>query len=448
MERDLRRAAPSPVARVQEGSRERWVALDRFRALAVLWMIQGHAFTALLRADAMPAALARWHERLHGLTAPAFMFGAGLAFGTATYGEYRAHRHLGSALGRRMRWYVLLFVLGYLQQAPGWSPSEALQAQGAQLEVVSRVGALQLIALSLAACQLLILVVPTARAHAVTSLALGALLVLCASPVAQWGGGSWGGAFLSAYFEDRGGAHFQPLPWAAFVLLGVAAGGLLARRSNALRGGLLCCAGGVGAALAYHAFQQAGEAPEPGWLWRTSVSYFVFRLGGVALLLGALHVAASSSATQSRSSLFARHSLVAYLVHIALLYGTPWTPALTQGWAHALSLTPALLLTGALLAVTVASVYGWAWLLRLRRAWFMPRLRTVRSVSQNPTRIAVCDAGNDAFIARAARVRLVDHETGATPELRHQPGHPAGVRGQRLDPLRPGASRVPRRRAP
>ena len=81
----------------------RWVALDRLRALAVLFMIQGHVFTALLRRDALSGTVMRWHERLHGLTAPAFLFGAGLAFGTATYGKYAQHSVWGVHVARRMR---------------------------------------------------------------------------------------------------------------------------------------------------------------------------------------------------------------------------------------------------------------------------------------------------------------------------------------------------------
>ncbi|HEX6244960.1 MAG TPA: hypothetical protein VFZ61_28765, partial [Polyangiales bacterium] len=370
--------------------------------LAVLWMIQGHAFTALLRADAMPSAWARWHERLHGLTAPAFMFGAGLAFGTATYGEYRAHRRLRGPLLRRMRWYAALFVLGYLQQAPGWSPWNALHAQGAELEVASRVGALQLIALSLALCQLAILVLPRVRAHMLFSLTLAALSVLLASPLARAGAAAGGGVFVRAYLEDRGGAHFQPLPWAAFVLFGVATSGLLTRRPVRVRGLLLLGAGSVGAALAYATFQAAARAPDPGWLWRTSVSYFLFRLFGVALLLGALHLGIRTARAKSMSSLFARHSLVAYLVHIALLYGTPWTPALAQRFRHALSLGSALWVTAALLASTIASVYGWAWLLRLRRAWFAPRLRPVRAMSQHPTRSSISETPGDGVAPRSA----------------------------------------------
>ena len=78
-----REQAPPVVSRAAE----RWVALDVFRVSAVLLMIQGHTFTALLEPAAYQGAWVRWYRLTHGLTAPMFLFGAGLAYGIVTFGS-------------------------------------------------------------------------------------------------------------------------------------------------------------------------------------------------------------------------------------------------------------------------------------------------------------------------------------------------------------------------
>lgn len=347
----------------------RWVALDRLRALAVVAMIQGHVFSALLRPDALAPGTMRWHERLHGLTAPAFMFGAGLALGSATYGSYGRYRELAAPLARRLRWYVLLFVLGYVVQAPGCSLWSAVHAQGDQLVSATRVGALQLVAFALCASQLMIVIVPRPGMHVVLNFVLGAIAIVAATPAVSAFVAPAEASFWSAFLEDRGGAHFQPLPWAGFVWLGVSAVGALRRwPAQRLRGPLLLLSGAACASVAYMQFHLAAETPEPGWLWRTSPSYFLFRLGCVVLLLGALQMLPERADAGSRgwSALFARHSLVAYVVHLWLLHGTRLTPNIADRWRGALNIEEALLATAALFAITLAAVYAWV---RVRAAF-------------------------------------------------------------------------------
>ncbi|MET0283304.1 MAG: heparan-alpha-glucosaminide N-acetyltransferase domain-containing protein, partial [Polyangiales bacterium] len=140
---------------------QRFDALDRLRALAVVSMVQGHTFTALMRPDALPQSFMQWHALVHGLTAPAFLFGAGLAWGIASYPRYDAQ-----PFWKRMRRYTMLIVIGYALQLPGASLLAAFKLRGDALAPVLRVGPLHLIALCLGLCQLLALVLRAPRAHA------------------------------------------------------------------------------------------------------------------------------------------------------------------------------------------------------------------------------------------------------------------------------------------
>src|SRR5687768_8459876 len=145
---------------------QRFWALDRLRAVAVLAMIQGHCFTALLKPGELTGLAGRLHGLVHGLTGPCFLFGAGLAFGMTTYARYDEQRRAGPLLYARLRRYALLFAIGYALQLPGSSLVKAFQAEGEPLRILLRVGPLQLIALTLLVCQLMVLWIPRSARHA------------------------------------------------------------------------------------------------------------------------------------------------------------------------------------------------------------------------------------------------------------------------------------------
>ena len=81
----------------------RWLALDRLRAAAIVLMVQGHTFSALLRPGAMAQSVERVHSLIHGLTAPMFLLGAGLAFGITSYPRYSTQRLDRALFKARMR---------------------------------------------------------------------------------------------------------------------------------------------------------------------------------------------------------------------------------------------------------------------------------------------------------------------------------------------------------
>jgi uncharacterized membrane protein len=345
--------------------------------VAVLAMIQGHTFAALLRDDALSAGVSWLHALLHGLTAPAFLLGAGLAFGMATYGEYQRHRSMNSTTHKRLGRYLMLFVLGYLLQVPGGSIASAFSAQGEQLRLLCRVGPLQLIAITLGLCQLAILLVERPIKHAVWAVAAGVVVLVGATPVAHSGLAAELGAFLGAWFDDRGGAHFPLLPWSSFVLLGLGGGALLQRgaacaviagaRTHERRRALpLIVAGSTAAALGYAQFKAAAVQQGAMFLWRSSPGYFVFRLGLVAMIFGLLHLPAEerglredgASTGRSWSAVLARQSLVAYVAHLFVLYGTPFTPGLNR-LGKALGLAQASLACGGVLAASLCATQLW-----------------------------------------------------------------------------------------
>jgi len=341
----------------------RFVALDRLRALAVLSMIQGHTFSALLAPGALPPWLMELHALVHGLTAPAFLFGAGLAFGVSTYPRYDLHRCDGPALRARLVRVLVLLVLGYALQLPGASLFAALRLHDAALAPVLRVGPLHLIAFCLLVCQLGACFFRTPLRHAAFAL-VAATVVTALSP---W---VWAhelalalGPWVGPWVDGGRGSLFPIFPWASFVFFGVACAGMPRLNAPSPQGARAWLAlGGVLTLASYGAFLAGVRLAEPRWFWQASPLHVLFRVGLVTLLLGALHLGAHVA----RAVLIARHSLVAYVVHLLLLYGTPLTPNLERRYGLALDAGRCSLVFGGVLGITLLTVYGWAWLGRER----------------------------------------------------------------------------------
>ena len=348
----------------------RLVALDRLRALAVLSMIQGHTFSALLAEGALPPRVMHVHAIVHGLTAPAFLFGAGLAFGVATYPQYARHHTGGPALAARLRRCLLLVVLGYALQLPGASLLAALHLTPEKQALVLRVGPLHLVALCLAISQLSALVLRDPRVHALFALALGLVVMALAPGVWSAQRGLAAGPLLGPWLDGSRGSLFPIFPWASFAFFGVACAGLhtFARdrppRARAwLVPGLLLAGG------AYLVFRAGVRLSDARWFWQSSPVHVLFRVGLVLCVLAALHRRDDAHVApdpRSATMLLARHSLVAYVAHLLVLYGTPWTPNLAHRHAAQLGAGEATLVLVLVLAATWLAVHAWDWLTRER----------------------------------------------------------------------------------
>jgi uncharacterized membrane protein len=350
--------------------RRRWLALDRLRATAIVLMVQGHTFSALLDPSALSKGVERVHSLVHGLTAPMFLLGAGLTFGVTSYPRY-AQQRLDRALFRsRMQRCALLMLVGYALQLPGGSPLAIFSATQAEKMLLLRVGPLHLIALTLCVSQLLMRAIGSPRLHALAVSALG--LAIVGFTPAVWKGGYSArlGPGLGNWLDDHFGSHFSLFPWASFMLLGVGIGGLVCAGDERQRARALLAAGGLLAGGSYTLFALDLAGFEPHWFWYTSPCYVAFRLGIVLLVLGALHRRGdraqrtdSAEVKPGLTAILTRHSLAAYVAHLLLLYGTPLTPNLARRFAQRLSLPETCFVFAAVMLLTV----GIAYLLELRQ---------------------------------------------------------------------------------
>ncbi len=323
----------------------RWLTLDVFRGLAILSMIQGHTFTVLLKPSEYGETWLPWYTLLHGLTAPMFLLGGGLAYGIVTLRDGQS-KPWGHANGRMVRRALTLLVLGYLLQLPK-APISELWVRPDLLACAARVGPLQLVAVCLLLCETARAFVRTERAFLVCVFWVTLAVCTCAPFVWQAKLSSEAWMPLGTWFDGYAGSLFPFFPWAGFFLMGILFS-LAPRRARQLRppgerlaAGSMMLIGAAAAALMYglfmHGFVLRGLYGRYE-LWHTSPLYVAFRAAVSLVALGFLWLVEPwllrlwerVTTIERIFGVLSRQSLVAYVTHLLILYGTPFTVGLIK----------------------------------------------------------------------------------------------------------------------
>lgn len=333
-------------------------------------MVQGHFFYALLEDAARSERWYGYHSYVHGFTAPLFLFASGAAFGLTTLRRWDDHSRWGDAVFRRLERYVLILGIGYLLHCPTLKLSWLLDLDADGLAAVTRVDALHNIGATLLAFELL------AVALKRRSLFIGVVagLGLSAIAIGPWAW-QWDPAgtptLLAAFLNHRTGSMFPLVPWAGFIALGVVTARVAQHRFEhgrsgfwqlafplALAGGLLIVSGDRLAHIDWDPF------PEHNF-WKASPWFFMVRAGvvlSVLAALSALEVVLSrvpTSRVLRGIQIVGSQTLVIYVAHLLMLYGTGVTPGLVRIAARALSLPQAVV--GAVLLLLVMFVVARVW---------------------------------------------------------------------------------------
>lgn len=347
----------------------RLLALDWFRFAAVALMVQGHTFYEVLERAVKDAPWYAWHGYVHGFTAPMFYVSSGLAFGVTTLRGLPEQARPSRALGKRLERYATLVLLGYGMQAGEFSLRQLLGGDPVERASLLAVNTLQNLGVTLAIVQGL--VVGCARRARITA-AVGALLVLVvlAAPYAHRLPDGVLPLGLATYVTPRHGSLFPLFPWSGYVLAGVLLGFSLVRedgRSLRTDAALHLVRIGLPLVVVGKALGLLGVNPfGPHNYWTASPFFFLQRLGVVVLTFAALAFVERIAAVREPGRALrlvqavAQETLVIYVGHLLLLYGTPWVyPGLRGYFPGTLGLAASSLCFLAVFAATVAFARLW-----------------------------------------------------------------------------------------
>jgi hypothetical protein len=285
----------------------------------------------------------------------------------------------------------MLMVIGYLLQWPQ-IPWSGLWKRPELLRASFGVGPLQLVGFCLILCETIFALFGSRAAtageprRARGALALLGALIAFGSPLV-WKLGYSGRMFplFGMWFDGEQGSLFPFFPWAFFFLVGVLASGAVGFAQRLpLRTSLISLAVSLAGAGAIYRSWLHGERLEGLYgqhnFWHANPMYLGFRSALVVALLGLL-VGLSPALDRLRtkvptaSTLFdvlARQSLVAYVTHLLVLYGTPFTTGLVR-FGRVFSLSECAGIFALVLLYTLAISYLWehtqpaTWLARFVR---------------------------------------------------------------------------------
>lgn len=377
----LTRARTStPVDAAAVASSKRWDALDFFRFAAVMLMVQGHTFYVVVDEAIRPEKWYRWHNYVHGYTAPTFMFASGLAFGITTFRRWDDHAHWGKPLVRRIERYLMIIGLGYLIHLPSFSMA-ALDGAGAHaLTNFLKVDALQVIGITLLAAELLVWAVKKRGPFVALVGGLGVLSVLLAPWIHRLAFDGLHPA-LGAYLNASTGSPFPIFPWSGFLCAGIVSAFFVQKAFDADHAdrlvGRLVAAAGVMMIAALVLGMVAPELFGEHNFWKTSPWFFVWRFGVLLLFLALLSVFADFLSRRGPPGrvhrtvrVMAMETLVIYVAHLFILYGTPLNEGVNRAVGKNLGIPEASAAVLVLFAAMAALGWGWHLLKKKRPTQF------------------------------------------------------------------------------
>lgn len=325
-------------------NKNRVIFLDLIRTLAVINMVQGHTIDVLLGdsyRDYNNFFYGLWHFN-RGLTAPIFLFTAGTVF-TYLLKLNRLSFRENPRVIKGFKRVLMLFFWGYALRFPTWFIIDLSNATDNQWKIFFAVDVLQLIGAGLFFILFLVWLAEKTKINEYFQFAFAALLVVTLYPIftrINWI--DFLHPFFAGYFYSGTGANFPLFPWLSYLFAGAILGLYLAKNRNIFYSysfsfslmiiGILF----IGASI-------LGDQIEilllgKSYYWTTSPNLVLLRIG-IVLLVNSLFtiIAMKIESIPQIIILLGRNTLIIYIVHLIILYGSPFNPGLYSIAGRALS---------------------------------------------------------------------------------------------------------------
>ncbi len=325
--------------------KNRIIFIDLMRAFAVLQMVQGHTTDVLLAHSYRSAEFPVYTLWLflRGMTAPIFMFSAGTVF-TYLFRLIKEPYKNNPRVKKGYKRVILLIALGYLLRYPTATVVDFSQVTAEQWQIFMAVDVLECIGMGIFFLLICAWIAEKFNLHDYVVFALGTLVFFALHPVfanIQWK------EFLpvpvAGYFYKGTGSIFPLFPWVGFVIAGGVLGSYLAKNPMVFKtvnfSTRIFAAGGIlmgGALIINYVLQLQWNAGFDTWLDSPFLS--IMRLGFVLMLNAVVSFISLKAETIPRFLiLVGRNTLLIYIVHLMILYGSAWNPGLILLFGQGLS---------------------------------------------------------------------------------------------------------------
>lgn len=319
----------------EKSSKSRIIFIDILRAIAVFMMVQGHTTDTLLSSYYKNPEFPLFHvwNFIRGLTAPIFMFSSGAIF---TYLlKYKNYRFVENPRVKKgIKRFLMLVFIGYMLRYPTAKIFFFSDVRPDQWQTFFTVDVLHLIGFSLLFIVGLYWVVEKFKSNGILIFIIAACLFFTA-PILfeniQWT--NFLPLPLANYFYKGAGSFFPLFPWSGFVITGGILGLYLSNNPTVFKNAkfsknllmiafslLIVSFTGLGIELLWN---------DAKYFWTVSPNLIIMRLGIVILLTSIIsYYSLRLKAIPRIIILLGQNTLLIYVVHLIILYGSAWSPGL------------------------------------------------------------------------------------------------------------------------
>ncbi|MFZ4618978.1 MAG: heparan-alpha-glucosaminide N-acetyltransferase domain-containing protein [Bacteroidota bacterium] len=346
-------------------SKQRYLFIDLLRFLAVVFMIQGHTFDALLDFDLRSDTLFYAHDFFHGFIAPMFLFASGVAFGISTFKKWEDHRVFSGHARRRYGKFAGLILIGYALHLPYFSLTKILK-EGTPVDfaVWLQVDALHCIAVTMLILQTAVLILKEEKRFFLFTASLSVVIILL-SPII-WSIDLNGSLplWLVSYINVGNNSWFPLFPWSAYILCGVVFAyiflnakehhhAVILMQRTVTIGLLLMITSFIFLNIPFHLYP-------PHDVWKVNPLIILARLGFVMLATSGVFFAEHTYKIRSKiPQIMGRESLFIYIIHLIILYGSVMNKGLQQIILPTLSVVQSSVAFIIVFIALSSFTYGW-----------------------------------------------------------------------------------------
>jgi uncharacterized membrane protein len=299
------------------------------RAIAVFQMVQGHTIDAFLSNDYRilnNPVFGAWFF-MRGVTAPIFLFSAGAVF---TY-LFRLHNEpfeSNPRVTKGIKRFALLVFLGYLLRFPTPTLIDFTSVSPAAWQTFESIDVLQLIGTGLLLIITLFYIIEKLKLNdywVFGSIALICMFIFPFTDSVNWT--KYLPVYLASYIYKGTGSQFPLFPWVGFLLAGAFLGTYLAKNPMIFKSAKFSrnlFIFGIGFLLLI------GTLWVSNYYWDSSPNLMLLRLGFVLILNSVVSIICLRIESIPRIIiLIGRNTLLIYVVHLVILYGSAWNPGLS-----------------------------------------------------------------------------------------------------------------------